>query len=162
LLKKKADALKARHRALLAEIRKAKMEVAKMMPESFISLASAVYSAGEFKDDVICDVKEASFRVFASQDNVAGVRLPVFTENFVDENSSENKIGLSRGGNAVDEARKNFRELLVKLVKLGTLTRPRRGNFSTGFYCLFVAELTLSLSSAKTCSFTPDLVHRIG
>lgn len=64
LLKKKADALKARFRKLLTEIKDAKLALAEEMPKSFISLASAQYTAGKFGDDVIYDVKDARVRVF--------------------------------------------------------------------------------------------------
>jgi V-type H+-transporting ATPase subunit D len=121
LLKKKADALKARFRGILVEIKRAKEEVAKLMPASYISLASAYYAAGEFREDVMQDVKEATIRVFASEDNVAGVKLPVFTENFVQDGAHGKSIGLSGGGKAVEEARKNFQGLILKLVKLASL-----------------------------------------
>jgi len=121
LLKKKADALKARFRALLAEIKRAKEEVAKMMPEAYISLASAYYAAGEFREDVICDVKDATIRVFDTEDNVAGVKLPVFSENFLQDDSTTDRIGLAGGGKSVEEARKNFQGLILKLVKLAGL-----------------------------------------
>mmetsp|Transcript_15680 Transcript_15680/g.27871 ORF Transcript_15680/g.27871 Transcript_15680/m.27871 type:complete len:248 (-) Transcript_15680:431-1174(-) len=120
LLKKKADALKARFRALLAEIKAAKEEVAELMPQSYISLASAYYAAGEFREDVIHDAKDASIRVFASEDNVAGVKLPVFHENFLD-NETKDSYGLSGGGKSVLQAKKNFQGLILKLVKLASL-----------------------------------------
>lgn len=111
--------MKARFRQLLKQIKDAKEELAKQMPESFISLASAYYAAGQFSDDVICDVKDATLRVFASEDNVAGVKLPVFTENFIEDSSG--KLGLARGGKSVDAAKKNFQSLLLKLIKIASL-----------------------------------------
>lgn len=120
LLKKKSDALKVRFRAMLREIKAKKEELEKTMPESFISLASAFYAAGDIKDDIISSVStEASFKVLANEDNVAGVKLPIFTET---ENDTEDKnIGLSRGGKQVQEARENFKLLLLQLVKIASL-----------------------------------------
>lgn len=56
----------------------------------------------------------------ASEDNVAGVKLPVFQENFV-EGTEESTIGLTAGGKQVEECRKNFQGLILKLVKLASL-----------------------------------------
>eukprot|EP00511_Aplanochytrium_stocchinoi_P000758 CAMPEP_0204829942 /NCGR_PEP_ID=MMETSP1346-20131115/8230_1 /ASSEMBLY_ACC=CAM_ASM_000771 /TAXON_ID=215587 /ORGANISM="Aplanochytrium stocchinoi, Strain GSBS06" /LENGTH=237 /DNA_ID=CAMNT_0051960037 /DNA_START=215 /DNA_END=928 /DNA_ORIENTATION=+ len=120
LLKKKSDALKVRFRSMLKEIKENKEELARIMPESFISLASAYYTAGEFREDVISDAKEASMRVQATEDNVAGVKLPVFMQSIVDVDSTNN-LGLAGGGQQVEEARKNFRELLGKLIKIASL-----------------------------------------
>lgn len=120
LLKKKSDALKVRFRALLKQIKTNKEELAQIMPESYISLASAYYTAGDFKDAVLNNVKDASVRVFANEDNVAGVKLPVFQANFQDIPNSQN-LGLAGGGSQVSEARHNFRQLLEKLVKIASL-----------------------------------------
>lgn len=120
LLKKKSDALKQKHQGMVRALRDAKMDVAKNMPDAFIGLASAYYSAGSFGDDLMCEIKDAGVRVFDSEDNVAGVKLPVFTENFLDDGKGM-QIGLSGGGQAVEEARKKFQALLVQLVKLASL-----------------------------------------
>mmetsp|Transcript_687 Transcript_687/g.833 ORF Transcript_687/g.833 Transcript_687/m.833 type:complete len:246 (-) Transcript_687:86-823(-) len=120
LLKKKSDALKVRFRAMLKEIKQNKEELADIMPKSFMSLASAYYTAGEFREDVISDVKDAQIRVHASEDNVAGVKLPVFEQTLTNASSSSN-VGLAGGGQQVEEARRNFRELLEKLIKIASL-----------------------------------------
>ena len=49
LLKKKSDALTARFRSMLKEIYEIKVSIASDMQESNMALASAVYSAGDFK-----------------------------------------------------------------------------------------------------------------
>ncbi|GBG26308.1 V-type proton ATPase subunit D [Hondaea fermentalgiana] len=119
LLKKKADALKARFRALLKEIRDAKMALAEEMPAAFLGLASAMYLNEKFRDNVAYEVKDASVRVFASEDNVAGVRLPVFQENFIE--SQGDRFGLTQGGQTIEQAKKKFQSLILKLVKLASL-----------------------------------------
>lgn len=103
---------------MLKEIKQNKEELADIMPKSFMSLASAYYTAGEFREDVISDVKDAQIRVHASEDNVAGVKLPVFEQTLTNASSSSN-VGLAGGGQQVEEARRNFRELLEKLIKIG-------------------------------------------
>ena len=59
------------------------------------SLAGAKYSAGEFGHVVIQNVKNATFKVRLTQENVAGVHLPVFTHTHQDIQSifALNKIG---------------------------------------------------------------------
>lgn len=123
LLKKKSDALKSRFRSLLKEIREVKLQVAEMMPQSYIELASAFYSAGDFREDVFNGAKSASLTVCASQDNVAGVMLPVFA--FADpidvgEKCAEG-VGLSGGGKKIQGARDSFAALVEKLVYLAGL-----------------------------------------
>jgi len=121
LLKKKSDALKARFRALLKQIKQAKEDVAVMMPEAFIALASAYYTAGgDFSEGLSHEVKKASVRVHAATDNVAGVILPVFRFDKVDGDSFES-FGLSGGGKQVEKARTLFSELLTRMVKLASL-----------------------------------------
>lgn len=125
LLKKKSDALKARFRALLKQIKQAKEEVAELMPQAYIGLASAYYSAGDFKDGMSHEVKRASVRVHAATDNVAGVILPVFRMEGVGSGGaggdSFDSLGLSGGGKQVDKAKKTFADLLEKMVQLASL-----------------------------------------
>jgi len=121
LLKKKIDALKARFRALLKQIKQEKDEIALMMPEAFMALASAYYTAGgDFGEGVQHEVKKASVRVFAATDNVAGVILPIFRQDKVDGDTFES-FGLSGGGKQVDKARNLFGELLSRMIKLASL-----------------------------------------
>ena len=120
LLEKKAQALKVRFRALLKQIKQAKEEVAELMPQAFILLASAYYSTGDFAESLSHEVKRASARVHAAQDNVAGVILPVFRFDRVDGDTFES-FGLARGGRQVEKVRQCFGELLEKMVKLASL-----------------------------------------
>jgi len=121
LLKKKSDALKARFRALLKEIKNAKEELAQIMPQAFISLASAQHGAGDFREHLINDIKEPSIRINAATDNVAGVILPVFEERKVQGDTTVDSLGLKGGGKQIDKAKIHFGELLHKLVKLASL-----------------------------------------
>ena len=63
LLKKKSDALKVKFRAMLKDIKNAKEELAEIMPQAYISLASAYYSAGDFTDGILNEVKSPSLKV---------------------------------------------------------------------------------------------------
>ena len=53
-------------------------------------------------------------------DNVAGVKLPVFSEIETGQGSSEN-FGLARGGGKIQNCRDKFQNLLSALVKLASL-----------------------------------------
>lgn len=79
LLKKKADALTVRFRAILREIIQAKESMGGTMRESFFSLIEARWAGGEnMKHTVLDNVEQASFKVNAQTDNVAGVKIPKF------------------------------------------------------------------------------------
>lgn len=79
LLKKKADALTVRFRAILKEIIEAKESMGSTMRDSFFSLMEARWAAGDnIKHTVLDNVDKASFKVNAQTDNVAGVKIPKF------------------------------------------------------------------------------------
>ena len=107
---------------MLKEIKQKKMQLAAAMPSTFMALASAEYAAGDFKGDILQNVKSARLRVRTKMDNVAGVKLPTFAP-VVDEHAeggSEN-IGLSRGGKQIEECRKAWRELVDSLIRISSL-----------------------------------------
>lgn len=120
LLKKKADALKIRFQAMLREIQKTKMAMSTDASEAFFSLTQAQYAAGDFRTKVIESVTTAEVRLINRIDNVAGVKLPVFTEVEVTREKTEN-IGLAGGGGKIQNCREKFRNLLRALVKLASL-----------------------------------------
>lgn len=88
---------------------------------SFFSLTQAEYAAGNFKQKVAEGSMQASIRVGAGVDNVAGVKLPVFRRfdtGVVQENQS---LGLVGGGKKIVAVREKFTELLELLIKLASL-----------------------------------------
>lgn len=123
LLKKKADALSLRFRTILKSIVNAKEEMGKLMKESFFGLAQAKYVAGEFRHTLLDSIDQASVRVKATQDNVAGVKLPRFEPVVLSADSGAQLIGLGSGGKQIQECRKSFLgavELLIELASLQT------------------------------------------
>ncbi|KAL0582591.1 hypothetical protein ABG067_007443 [Albugo candida] len=88
--------------------------------EAFFSLTQAQYAAGDFRNKVIESVTTAEIRMRNRIDNVAGVKLPVFTEVEVSRDKSDN-IGLSGGGGKIQLCREKFRTLLSALIKLASL-----------------------------------------
>lgn len=96
LLKKKSDALTAKFRGMLKDIvqvsngsffthitpgSQTKREMGEELREAAFALAKATYAAGEFKAQVIECVRRPGVTVKITADNVAGVKLPVFTLN---------------------------------------------------------------------------------
>lgn len=96
------------------------MAISNEAAEAFFSLSQAQYAAGDFRNKVIESVTTAEIRMMNRIDNVAGVKLPVFTEIEVTREKSEN-IGLAGGGGKIQNCREKFRILLRALVKLASL-----------------------------------------
>lgn len=125
LLKKKADALTVRFRQILKKIVQTKQEMGKTMRQSAFALTEAKYAAGDFKYTVYDSVEQASVKVNAHQDNVAGVKIPKFEKMQAGESSDTSMAltGLGRGGQQVQNARKAFMtsvDLLIELASLQT------------------------------------------
>lgn len=124
LLKKKSDALTARLRAILKEIKKAKQEVAKEMQGATFSISEAAWAAGDFRKRVIEAPQRTHslVRVVVKKDNVAGVKLPVFSiHKIAGDDTQLDSLGLGGGGRQIASARDRFTHLLEGLIKLGSL-----------------------------------------
>ncbi|KAI3430836.1 hypothetical protein D9Q98_009247 [Chlorella vulgaris] len=122
LLKKKADALNMRFRQILKKIVDTKEEMGRVMKASFFTLTQAKYAClGDFKHTVFDSVDQASIRVRASTDNVAGVKLPKFESLKEGQGSKLGLIGLGSGGKQIQECRKSFMKAVDLLVELASL-----------------------------------------
>mmetsp|Transcript_14134 Transcript_14134/g.21355 ORF Transcript_14134/g.21355 Transcript_14134/m.21355 type:complete len:242 (+) Transcript_14134:50-775(+) len=120
LLKKKADALKARFRDFAKEIYKTKGSMSESCSTAFFSLTAAQYAAGEFKTKVLEGNFTASVRITGQTDNIAGVKIPVFRQFDTGHEPLDN-IGLAKGGRKINECREKFSTLLTILIKLASL-----------------------------------------
>ena len=120
LLKKKADALKARFRDIAKEIYKTKGTMSESCSTAYFSLTAAQYAAGDFKTKVLEGNFVASVRVTGQTDNIAGVKIPVFRQFDTGAEHLEN-IGLAGGGRKIAECKEKFTNLLAVLVKLASL-----------------------------------------
>ena len=120
LLKSKADALKVRFRDICKVIYDTKVGMADQSGEAFFSLTQAEYAAGNFRNKVLENNMTASIRVNSRTDNVAGVKLPVFTQQVSGVDNNEN-IGLAAGGRKVTQCREKFGEYLTALIKIASL-----------------------------------------
>lgn len=120
LLKKKADALTLRFRAILKRIIETKMLMGEIMKEASFSLAEAKFTTGDFNHIVLQNVNKAQIKVRSKKDNVAGVTLPIF-EHYQDGSDSNELTGLSRGGQQIDKLKKNYAKAVQHLVELASL-----------------------------------------
>jgi V-type H+-transporting ATPase subunit D len=121
LLKKKADALKVRFRDYAKAIAETKSGMAVDASAAFFSLTQAEYAAGNFKQKVSEGSMTARIRVGAGVDNVAGVKLPVFSKYETGASADNQSLGLVGGGKKIVAVREKFTSLLEMLIKLASL-----------------------------------------
>lgn len=122
LLKKKADALTMRYRQILREIVEAKEGMGDKMKGCFFSLAEAKYAAGDsMKHTIFDNVERASLKVYASQDNVAGVKIPKFESASEPGDTKMDLTGLGKGGQQIQNCRKAYLTSIQLLVQLANL-----------------------------------------
>jgi len=121
LLKKKADALTIRFRAILKQILANKEAMGKEMRDAHFSLASAKYHAGDFSNAVLEGVSEATYKIKIEEDNVAGVHLPVFKRYQDNTNIPAELYGLGKGGTHIRDSRVVYMKALEALVQLASL-----------------------------------------
>eukprot|EP01137_Pigoraptor_chileana_P022289 Opistho-2@6900 len=120
LLKKKADALSLRFRAILGKIVENKTLMGEVMRVAAFSLAEATFSAGDISHLVIENANKASVRVRTKTDNVAGVKLPVF-EHYTEGSDPYELTGLGRGGMQIQRCKETYARALTLLVELASL-----------------------------------------
>ena len=84
---------------------------------AFFSLTTAEYAAGNFKQKLVEGAMTARVRVGAGVDNVAGVKLPVFTKYDTGASVENSSLGLVGGGKKIVAVREKFTHLLDLLVK---------------------------------------------
>lgn len=121
LLKKKADALKVKFRDYAKNIAETKGTMSSDSSGAFFSLTQAEYAAGNFKQKVAEGSMSARVRVGAGVDNVAGVKLPVFTKYETGAVADNQSLGLVGGGKKIVAVRDKFSHLLTCLIKLASL-----------------------------------------
>jgi V-type H+-transporting ATPase subunit D len=88
---------------------------------AFFSLTQAEYAAGNFKQKVAEGSMSARIRVGAGINNVAGVKLPVFSKYETGAVADNQSLGLVGGGKKIVSVREKFTTLLEMLIKLASL-----------------------------------------
>jgi len=120
LLKSKADALKVRFRDICSKIYDTKVGMADQSSIAFFSMTQAEYAAGNFRSAVLENNMSAAVRVTSRTDNVAGVKLPVFSQYETGAEAPES-LGLGGGGRKIAACREKFGEYLKALIRLASL-----------------------------------------
>lgn len=82
--------------------------------------ASLTHNTGNFRNKVLENQMTATIRVSTRTDNVAGVKLPVFTTNELPNENQEN-LGLAGGGRQINNSKEKFAEYLKALIRLASL-----------------------------------------
>lgn len=154
LLKKKADALKARQRELLEEILKAKLELNDAIKDSYFSHTKATYAAGDFNKTVLSQVGKAMMKLSPKTQNVTGVKLLSFEQVEDRIGRQESHLGIARGGEQIEKCRKTFESALSLLVKIGGL--------QTSFKSLEQAiKVTNRRVNALDCVVIPKMANTV-
>lgn len=124
LLKKKADALTLKFRAILKKIVATKTKMGETMKGAAFSLTEAKYAGGDgIRHTIFDNVSTATLRVKANTENVAGVKLPTFEFINYGAEAKMDMTGLGKGGQQVQNARAAYikaTQLLVELASLQT------------------------------------------
>lgn len=120
LLKRKSDAIKNSLHSILREILETKRRMGKSMKDAGFSHTDAVWSAGDFNHQVIQNVQSSTYKVRVEFNNVAGVKLPIFTK-IGEPQQDDAVVGLSRGGENIIKCKQAFTTALNDLVKLASL-----------------------------------------
>lgn len=102
-------------------IAETKSSMATDASSAFFSLTQAEYAAGNFKQKVAEGSMTARVRVGAGVDNVAGVKLPVFSKYETGAAADNQSLGLVGGGKKIVAVREKFTTLLDMLLKLASL-----------------------------------------
>jgi V-type H+-transporting ATPase subunit D len=110
----------ARFRAIAKQIYELKKQMRDDSATAFFSLTQAQYAAGDFRTKVIDSQHPAAIRVHSRTDNVAGVKLPVFSPYDTGLVAQDN-IGLAGGGKKVQQCRQSYKKWVENLVKLASL-----------------------------------------
>ena len=126
LLKKKADALKARIQKMIRAIHTLKLSIGHDVKMAHLALAKATYAAGGggFIKRVLENEHRATIRIDGKVENVAGVKIAKFASTDdvdVDSSKMTEMYGLSGGGAQINKAKEEFANLLEKLIQLASL-----------------------------------------
>jgi V-type H+-transporting ATPase subunit D len=119
LLQKKRDTIDVKLREALRKLVSEKQRIfGTTLKQAFSELTEAEWAAGDL--GVISQHQSvgvvANKKVRLTLDNVAGIKLPVYSsfENF--NNNSTNLVGLSKGGAEIQKAQTSFSKILEDLL----------------------------------------------
>ena len=122
LLKKKSDALKKAFRSILQKIVESKVRMGVDYRDARMGMAEANFAAGDFSRAVEDAASEwTPVRLSKKEENIAGVKIPFFKLLEIDEGGDSNLLGLTQGGQSIQNAKEKFTKFLKILVQIATL-----------------------------------------
>ena len=122
MLKKKSDALKKAFRAILQKIVESKVRMGVDYRDARMGMAEANFAAGDFSRAVEDSASEwTPVRLSKKEENIAGVKIPFFKLLEIDEGGDQNLLGLTQGGQSIQNAKEKFTKFLKILVQIATL-----------------------------------------
>ena len=113
--------LQVKFRDYAKAIAETKANMSSDAASAFFSLTQAEYAAGNFKNKVAEGPMTARIRVGAGVDNVAGVKIPVFTLYETGATADNQSLGLVGGGKKIQNVRDKFTNFIEMLIKLASL-----------------------------------------
>jgi len=90
--------------------------------EARMGMAEANFAAGDFGHSVLEHVAVCSqVRMTMQAENIAGVHIPIFKLKDIDEIGDNSLLGLSMGGQSIQNAKDKFLKFLKILITIATL-----------------------------------------
>ena len=96
LLKKKCDSLKKKQQEIMTRLVELKRKIKDLFQQAFLAMAEAEWSAGNFHGALQAQVRDASFVLDVSYQNIAGVKLPIFIGR--ESEIESERISTTQGG----------------------------------------------------------------
>jgi len=150
LLKKKADALKAKQRQILKEIWEVKVRLPDDLKAAYFTLAGITYQQGNVGATILAKVQGSSkVSVLTDKENIGGVMIPKLKVDYSMQ-GDDALIGLSKSGAPLKKCREAFKGALILIIKLAGL----QAAFST-------LDVALKITSRRVNALENVVVPRL-
>lgn len=120
LLKKKSEALQVHFRDAIRNMVKEKQTFMESLQDGFQLVAKAKYSCRNLKYSVLDDVNTAHVKVRRRIEYYAGVTINIL-DCYDDSGDDYKCVGLSRGGQDVNNVKKHFKNLIKTAIYLASI-----------------------------------------
>ena len=121
LLKRKLEGLKKEFSEVMSALIKHKKKIGKLMKNSIFLLTEAQWGAGDFGKTLADTVKRSSSQVEMLLEQKGGIYLPKFKSKQEQIDDPTRSLGITGGGLAIQNSKKEFEKLLIKLIKIAGL-----------------------------------------
>jgi V-type H+-transporting ATPase subunit D len=122
LLKRKSDALKARHKAIMAKFRASEEEITQKLRDAFFKLTEAEFLGANLRM-FVHESQKQKITIKTEVDQISGVVLPVFT---LQKDNIQPILFLDKSGQVLNDTRMMFIDVLERLVQLCALKNSLR------------------------------------